>query len=189
MRRVALHARRGALYVLVFAAAAAITLWIVGLVAAAGAGQRAADRAERQAAAQARIVLDQRAATDRRVDLLTRQIDDTRAELAGQGRTVGRQEQAIRDLAAQVRALGGRPVAEAVAGSTSPGGPTSPSGPSSGSRSPRPAGSATPAPRPSPRPSPRPTTRPSTSTPRPTTPPPPAPTGGGLACTLLPILC
>lgn len=176
--------RRLVLYAGVFVGAVLVTTWLVGLVTAADAGERAANRAAAQAQAQARITTDQRQAYTRRVDLLTGQVGDARTQLEAQAKVLGRQEQAIRDLAAQVQALGGRPVATAVtsprtrptpAPTTAPAPVTS----TPGSNSPRPSTS-----RPSPHPS---TSRPS---PQPTPQPPPD-TGGLLTpvCTLLRIDC
>lgn len=108
--------RRTALIaLLVFVGSVALTTGLGTLINAASEGQRAADRARDQAQAQASIVADQRAAQSRRIDILRDQVDELRERLATQATLVGRQEQAIRDLAAQVSHGGQQPVVTSVA--------------------------------------------------------------------------
>lgn len=159
-----LHLRRHwVTYAAVFAASVLLTSWVASLMVAADNGQRAADRARDQARAQASIVADQRAAQSRRIDALSRELARTRAQVSSQAKVVGRQEQAIRDLAAQVDQLGGDPVTSSVTKprATKTQRPTSTSAASTSSRSngqstskPRATQAATPKPQPAPAPDP-----------------------------------
>jgi TolA-binding protein len=107
--------RSVALAVLVFLVAVAVTTAVGALINAASTGQREADRARDQAQAQSSIVADQRAAQSRRIDALTEQVRTLEQQAREQAVLIGRQEQAIRDLATQVRRAGQDPVATAVA--------------------------------------------------------------------------
>lgn len=102
-------------WLLVTAACTAALLLFTTLLVAQLDAYRARSQAAAQAHAQASIVADQRAAQSRRIDLLSTQLDDTREQLRAQATLVGRQEQAIRDLSAQVDAMGGEPVTSSVA--------------------------------------------------------------------------
>lgn len=103
------------LAVLVFLAAVAVTTGVGALINAASTGQHEADRARDQAQAQASIVADQRAAQSRRIDLLRAEVDELHETVREQAALIGRQEQAIRDLAAQVQHGGQEPVVTSVA--------------------------------------------------------------------------
>lgn len=57
-----------------------------------------------------RILLDQRAAASRRVDLLQQRIEDLQAQVEGQSVEVGQARTRIAVLEEQIRQLGGQPV-------------------------------------------------------------------------------
>ena len=56
------------------------------------------------------ILLDQRAASTRRIDLLQKRIEALQQQVTAQAIDVGLARQSITDLEAQVRQLGGQPV-------------------------------------------------------------------------------
>lgn len=146
--------------VLALAGVLAVGAGILGYVVVDAANAR--QEAAIQAQAQRDQAIDARKAQTRRIDQLTEQVDGLRDVVEGQARTIGRQEQAIRDLATQVQHTGQRPVVTSVA--------------------PRPSASRTPAPKPGTKP---------TSTPRPS-PRPTNPTpddNPGLVCRVLIIIC
>lgn len=153
---------------LVFVGSVALTTGIGSLINAASEGQHAADRARDQAQAQASIVADQRAAQTRRIDHLTEQIRDLQAQAETQATVIGRQEQAIRDLAAQVKRSGQKPVVTSVS----------------------PRRTATRTARSSTKPATKPTAAPTTA-PRPSAvrPAPASSTDDGLICSLLVLIC
>jgi len=163
----------------------AMLLFSVLLVAQLDA-YRARSQAAEQAQAQASIVADQRAAQSRRIDGLSRQLADAQEELRVQAVVVGRQEQAVRDLAVQVAQMGGQPVATRVApertATRTPHPTTAPTT--------APARSSKPASKPSPRATSSPKPAPSTAKPAPVPEPVPDPQGGLLTpvCDLLPLI-
>lgn len=164
----------------------AMLLFSVLLVAQLDA-YRARSQAAEQAQAQASIVADQRAAQSRRIDGLSRQLADAQEELRVQAVVVGRQEQAVRDLAVQVAQMGGQPVATKVAPDrTATRAPHPTATPSTSA----PARSSGAKPKPAPRPTSSPKPAPSTAKPAPVPEPVPDPQGGLLTpvCDLLPLI-
>jgi TolA-binding protein len=165
---VTVRRRTVVLALLVFVGAVVVTTALGTLINAASEGQHAADRARDQAQSQASIVADQRAAQSRRIDQLTEQVAGLQEQARDQAALIGRQEQAIRDLATQVSSGGQDPVATAVA--------------------PRRQGTRTPAPTSGTKPTTKPTTAPkqqSAVRPAPAT----TATDDGLICSLLVIVC
>lgn len=152
---------------LMLAAVLAAGVGVLGYVVVDAA--RARQQATEQAQAQRDQAIDARKAQTRRIDQLTEQVAGLRDVVEGQARTIGRQEQAIRDLGAQVHQAGGTPVVTAVVPRRDT------------TRSPRPTSST--------RPTTMPTSSP-TSTPSRTSRPSPAPsTGDGPICSLLVLVC
>lgn len=134
---------------------------------------QARQQATEQAQAQRDQAIDARKAQTRRIDQLTYQVDGLREVVEGQARTIGRQEQAIRDLSEQVHQAGGTPVVTSVvprrdARTSKP----TPGATSSSSSSPRPRATSSP-----------------TTAPKPTRPAPSPTSDDGLLCGLLVLIC
>lgn len=173
--RDALSVLHGRDVLLIVTAVIIATLLAVALLVAQVDAARARSQSVDQAQAQRDQAIDARQAQTRRIDQLTEQVDDLHETARQQAALIGRQEQAIRDLAEQVAHGGQDPVVTAVA--------------------PRRTGSRTPAPASGSKPT---TTRSSARTTQPTTAPrPPAvarpapakSTDDGLICSLLVLIC
>lgn len=144
-------------WLLVAAGIIAGTALILTLLIAQIDAYRARSLAASQAQSQASIVADQRAAQTRRIDSLSLALDEAREQIRAQAATMGRQEQAIDDLATQVQHLGGRPVETSVAPAPAATKPTTrpQASPTTAPTTPKPSSTPTPAPTPAPKPTTR----------------------------------
>ena len=172
--RAALSVLHGRDVLLIVTAVIVATLLAVALLVAQVDAARTRSQSVDQAQAQRDQAIDARQAQTRRIDQLTEQVDELHETAREQAVLIGRQEQAIRDLAAQVSHGGQSPVVTSVA--------------------PRRTATRTPTPTSETKPTARttkPTTAPTTA-PKPPAVVRPAPaksTDDGLICGLLPIIC